>query len=193
MQRRDALVRTIKIGILGALAFLLMFTLEVYIPPFANFLKYDPGDVPAAVATFTLGPAAGIAVEAIKNVLFYLSGKSTAGLVGVIANFLAGSAFVVGISLVNGQLRRFEKRHWAWDLVAAAGGTLFMTLLLIPLNALFVYPFGYATSGPAAWAAALVISTPFNLFKGFLSSAISLVLYRRLSSFLVGKPAGSVA
>lgn len=192
MQRRDALARTIKIGILGALAFLLMFTLEVYIPPFANFLKYDPGDVPAAVATFTLGPAAGIWVEGIKSVLFYLSGKSSAGLIGVMANFLAGGAFVVGIALVNGQLKRFEKRHWAWDLLAAAGGTLFMTLLLIPLNALLVYPV-WGMQGAAAWSAALVISTPFNLFKGFLSSAISLVLYRRLAGFLVGKPAGSVA
>lgn len=192
MQRRDTLVRTIKIGLLGAMAFLLMFTLEVYIPPFANFLKYDPGDVPAGIAAFTLGPGPGIAVEAIKSVLFYLSGKSTAGLIGVVANFLAGSAFVIGISLVNSQLKRFERRHWAWDLVAAAGGTLLMTVLLIPLNALFVYPV-WGMQGAAAWSAALVISTPFNLFKGFLSSAISLVLYRRLSSFLVGKPAGSAA
>lgn len=192
MHRRDALVRSIKIGILGALAFLLMFTLEVYIPPFANFLKYDPGDVPAAIATFTFGPGAGIGVEGIKNVLFLLSGKGTAGWIGVLANFLAGSAFVLGISLVNGQLKRHEKTHWAWDLIAALGGTVLMTLLLIPLNALLVYPV-WGMQGSAAWAAALTISTPFNLFKGFLSSAISLVLYRRLAGILVGKPAGSVA
>lgn len=51
---------------------MLMWFGEVPIPMlFADYLKYDPGDVPAVVATYSVGPAAGLGVGLclVKRVL----------------------------------------------------------------------------------------------------------------------------
>jgi riboflavin transporter FmnP len=189
--RNQLLERQVKIALLGAIAFLLML-FEVRLPFFADFLKYDAGDVPAAIATFTLGPVAGLLVEVIKSLLYLFLGAKNSGLVGTLANLMAGAAFVLGISLSQYLLGKLGRRHWAWDLVSAVSGTLLMTAVLIPINALLIYP-AFGWTGAAAWTGALTVSTPFNLFKGFLSATLSLVLYRRLAGLLVGKPAGSAA
>jgi len=180
------------IAMMGAMAFLLMFFGEIYIPPFAEFLKYDPGDLPAIVATYTLGPLAGVAVQGIKAALFLISGKSTAGWVGVMANFLVGAALVIGAGTAHRLLDRAGRKHWGWTFVSAVIGTLIMAAVAIPANALLVYPL-WGMKGAAAWTGALVISTPFNLFKGILSTSLSLAFYRRLEPFLVGRTADRAA
>ncbi|HEY3364242.1 MAG TPA: ECF transporter S component [Symbiobacteriaceae bacterium] len=187
MTQSERLNRLVRISMLGALAFLLML-LQIHIPPFASFLAYDPGDVPAMVATYTLGPAAGVAVQGIKSVLFLISGRSTAGWVGVMANFLAGAVLVIVAGFVRGLLERAGARHWGWDFVSAAAGTVLMAAIMIPLNATLVYPV-WGMKGAAAWSAAVTVSTPFNLFKGFASSVLSLAFYRRLQPFLLGRQA----
>lgn len=188
--RQTNLHRLTMIAMLSAMAFLLMYFGEIHVPPFQAFLKYDAGDVPAIIATYTLGPGAGVAVQSVKSVLFWLSGKSTAGWVGVLANFLAGAALVLASGLMHRLLGRLGARAWAWGLLSAAVGTVVMALLLIPLNAVLVYPL-WGMKGAAAWSGAIYLSTPFNLFKGFLFSVISLALYRRLAPFLMGKASGN--
>lgn len=176
--------RLSRIAVLGALAFLLML-LEVPLPFFADFLKYDPGDVPAMVATYTLGPAAGVTVQGLKAALFWAAGRSQAGWIGVLANFLAGTALVLGAGLSYRLLQRTELKGWGWDLVSAAIGAIVMAAVLIPVLAVMVYPL-WGMTGAAAWSGALYLSTPFNLFKGFVSTALSLAFYRRLQPYLLG-------
>ncbi|HEY8346001.1 MAG TPA: ECF transporter S component [Symbiobacteriaceae bacterium] len=182
---QDRLARLVRVAIMGSMGFMLMYFGEIQIPFFADFLKYDPGDIPAMVTAFTMGPGAGVAVQAIKSGLFWLSGKSTAGVVGVLANFFAGASLVLTAGIVRRLLSRADRRSWMWDLVAVACGTVVMSALMIPANALVVYPL-WGWSGAAAWKGALLISTPFNLFKGALSSALSLAFYRRLEPLLAG-------
>lgn len=182
--RNERLHRMVMIALLGAMAFLLMLA-EIQVPPFPPFLKYDPGDVPAAVATYTMGPVAGVWVQGLKALIFWLSGKSADGWVGVLANFLAGVGLVLGIGVVRLVLDRSGLKHWGWGLVAALVGTLVMAAVMIPANGLIIYP-AYGMKGAAAWSAALTLSTPFNLFKGFVSSVISLVFYRRLMPYVAG-------
>lgn len=183
--RNERLYRQVLIAMLGAVAFILMLW-EVHIPPFATFLKYDAGDVPAIIAAFAVGPAAGLAVQAIKDVLFLISGRAADGWIGVLANFFAGGVLVVVSGLVQMVLERTGARHWGWGFLSAAVGTVLMAGLLIPLNATIIYPV-YGMKGAAAWGAALTMSTPFNLFKGCLSSVISLAFYRRLQPVLTGR------
>jgi riboflavin transporter len=190
--QRDGLQRTVRIGMLGAIAFLLMYFGQIHVPPFAVFLKYDPGDIPAMVATFTLGPAAGVAVQTIKAGLFWFSGKSTAGWVGVLANLLAGWALVLAAWMIHKTLHQRGARAWPWGIVTAAVGAIVMSLVLIPVNWLLIYPV-FGMKGDAAWYGALYLSTPFNLFKGFLSSVVSLAFYRRLAPYVLGRAAQRAA
>jgi len=178
------------IGMLGAMAFLLMFFGQVYVPPFAEFLRYDPGDVPAVVAL--LCPGAGVAIQGIKIALFMLTGKSSAGWVGGLANFVAGAALVIAAGVSHRLFDRAGLKHWGWTFLSAVIGTVIMAAILIPANALFIYPL-WGMQGAAAWVGALTLSTPFNLFKGMLSTSISLVFYRRLEPFLLGRTADRVA
>lgn len=184
--RNERLYRMIMVAMLGSMAFLLMWLGQVPVPLFADFLRYDPGDVPGMIAAYTLGPAPAVAVQALKSVLFFISGKSSAGWVGVLANFLAGVALVVPAGMLHFTLQKAGAKAWAWGLLSAAVGTLIMTAVLIPLNALLVYPL-WGMEGAAAWNGAIAISTPFNLFKGFLSSVMSVALYRYLEPFLAGR------
>lgn len=190
--RNERLYRLVMISMMGSMAFLLMYFGQIHIPPFAEFLKYDPGDVPAVVATYTMGPVAGVGVQAMKSTLFFISGKSSAGWVGVLANFLAGASLVLGAGIAHRLLERFGYKHWGWGFLSAAIGTLVMTAVLIPVNALLIYPL-WGMKGAAAWTGALAISTPFNLFKGFLSTTLSLAFYRRLQPFLLRRPSQKAA
>ncbi len=182
--QNERLHRMVAVAMMGAMAFLLMYFGEIQLPFFAEFLKYDPGDVPAMVATFTLGPIAGVSVQGLKALLFWISGKSAAGWVGVLANFLAGASLVIAAGLTQRLMERAGARAWVWGPVSAAAGAVVMAAILIPINALLIYPL-WGMTGAAAWQGALYLSTPFNLFKGFVSSSISLAFYRRVKTVVV--------
>src|SRR5258708_36090417 len=81
--------RITQVAVLGAFAFVLMY-LEVPLPTFPVYLKYEPGDIPALIATFALGPVSGIAVEVVKAVLIsiFRSGGG-GGPFGLFVEFLA--------------------------------------------------------------------------------------------------------
>ena len=86
--------RLVQVAVLGAVAFAFMYV-DFPIPPFPSFLKYDPSDVPALIATFALGPSAGISVEVIKAVLIQLLRSGTVGgPFGIFMNLLAGVTLV---------------------------------------------------------------------------------------------------
>ncbi|MDT3972846.1 ECF transporter S component, partial [Staphylococcus saprophyticus] len=77
--------RLITISMLSAVAFILMF-IKFPIPFLPPYLTLDFGDVPALLATFILGPVAGLIVEFIKNLLNFLFNIGDP--VGPVANFL---------------------------------------------------------------------------------------------------------
>lgn len=185
--RNERLHRLVWLAMLSALAFVLVTFFQFYVPPFAEFLRYDFGDVPAIVAAYVIGPVAGLIVQTVKSLLFMIfgTGVSSAGLVGVMANFLAGASMVVAASLVHRYVDPQRNRHPAWGLVSVVAATLIMTALLIPINGLIVYP-AYGMKA-VAWQGALLYSTPFNLFKGLASCTISLAFYRRLEPFMLGR------
>ena len=86
-----SLNNVVKVGILAALAYILMF-IQLPIPIAPPFMKVDLADVPALVGGFAMGPWYGVLIQLIKNIL-NLSKTSTAG-VGELSNFIVGAVFV---------------------------------------------------------------------------------------------------
>ncbi|QAA31457.1 ECF transporter S component [Clostridium manihotivorum] len=171
----------IKIALLGAIAFLLMF-LEFPILPAAPFLKMDLSDLPALMGTFALGPVAGVAIELIKNILHVLIKGSGTALAGELANFTIGTVWVV----VTGLIYKVNKTTKG-AIIGLVLGTLALTVAGI-LGNYYVFMPLYNHVAPildkANMKYLLTIITPFNLIKGCGVSIVTLVLYKRLSPIL---------
>lgn len=183
----------VKISMLVAIAYLLETFLEFPIPGFPPFLKLDFSDLPAVIGGFALGPAAGIIIELMKNLIHGFTASSSA-FVGELANFLIGSTFV----LVSSVIYRFNKTKKtavisliiATIVMSAAAG--FMNYyVLLPL---YVKAMGMgAIMGMCKQANSRINSfgtyiiwaiIPFNILKGALVSFITVPIYKSVSGFL---------
>ena len=79
-------------GILGAVSTILMM-LSFSVPFMPSFIKMDFSELPALIASFSMGPWAGVTVCLIKNLINVT--MTTTGGVGELSNFLLGCLFVI--------------------------------------------------------------------------------------------------
>ncbi|MBK5251853.1 MAG: ECF transporter S component [Peptostreptococcaceae bacterium] len=192
MKRASSTNKMVKTSVLSVIAFVLML-IELPVPLFPVFLKLDLSDLPALVGGFAMGPAAGVAIELIKNFLHFITRTSTAG-VGELANFIVGAALVFPASYIYKM-----KKSKTQALKALAVGTVSMAIAGGLANYFILLPF-YAKvmpldiiieKGNAANAAihdmktlVLYAIVPFNLIKGAVISAITLLIYKKISVIL---------
>ncbi len=120
-------------AILGAVATVLMF-LSFSLPVIPSFVKLDFSELPALIAAFSMGPASGVAVCFMKN-LINLAMSSTGG-VGELCNFLMGVTFVVPAGLFY----KLRKDRWG-ALWGSLLGAVVMAAMSFPINYFITYPF----------------------------------------------------
>jgi riboflavin transporter FmnP len=179
----------IKVSLLAALgAVLMQFNFPLI--PAHPYLRYDPSEVPALVASFALGPLAGMAIVTLKNVLYVISHFQPTELVGIPLNTLAGCS-LVGVA---GWVYQGKKSKTV-AVLSLVLGVLAMTLVMIPANLvllpLFQKLFAPTTlhlSPDQLLTVLLVAVTPFNLLKGGLTSLLTFAVYKRVSPFLKSVP-----
>ncbi len=186
-----------KVSILSAMAFILML-IEFPLPFIApSFYELDFSEVPVLIGAFSLGPLAGVTIEAIKILLNLILNGSITGGVGELSNFVLGVVFVLPAALIY---KRNKTKKSA--LIGLIVGGLTMVILGCFTNAYIMLPL-YSQFMPldAILAQAAVIwpiidntflfvvlcVVPFNLVKAALVSIATLVLYKRLSPLLKGK------
>lgn len=186
----------VKISVLGVISFILMF-FELPMPFLApTFMKIDISDLPALIGSFAIGPMAGVIIQLLKNVLNLLVEGSTTGGVGELANFVVGSAFAYTAGLVYYKNKTFSR--------AVAGlllGTVTMTIVITLANYFVMFPFyaklfGMEIQTLVDMGAAInknitdlktmmILSVvPFNLVKGAMLTALTLLIYKRVSPIL---------
>ena len=85
------------VGVLSAIAYLLMF-MEFSVPLMPVFIKMDLSDFPALIGSLAVGPAGGIIIALIKNLL-HLTVTSTGG-VGELSNFILNAVFILPAGLL---------------------------------------------------------------------------------------------
>lgn len=189
-------VRTVAVtGMLSAVAVVLMY-LEIPIPIMPGFIKFDFSDLPALLGAYALGPAAGIIICLIKNIVHLAASQSM--LVGELSNFILGSVFVA----ISGCVYKKKKsKHSA--LIGGICGAVVMGLFSIVSNYFVVYPVYYKLAMPETVILSLYqaiapsmksvlqclicFNMPFTIVKGFISVGISMLIYKPLSPLLKGK------
>jgi len=170
--------RMVQIGFLAAIGFLLMFTLEFPLPLLPPFLKYDPSEVPALIAAFAWGPWIGVLVELIKNIMFFISGKATSGIIGFIGAMVAGGTYV----LVAGSI--YENwRTKTGAIVSLVSASFALMVVMSLVNYFLLLPmWGIPTEEVGGLIVSAVV--PFNAVKGILSGGVSFLIYKRVRAFL---------
>lgn len=170
--------RFAQIGMLGAVAFAFMY-FDFPLPLFPTFLKYDPSEVPALIATFALGPGVGIAVETVKALLIQLlRSGTTGGPFGIFMNWLAGVT-LVGVAGAY-YLVEHTKRGAIRSLMF---GVLAMTGVMIVAN-IWLTPIFFGIPRDQVIALVLPALLPFNLLKGAMSSLVTYFVYKRVRVYL---------
>lgn len=185
----------VKISILSAIGYILMF-ISVPLPMlFPEFLKIDISDLTALLGGISLGPMAGITIAFLKNLLQFITGMSTTGGVGEFANFLIGGSFVFTVSYIYS-----KKRNIQGVIIGLVSGMVVMTVVGCVANYFIILPF-YATIG---WSIDAVVSmgaainpaidskmsfiiwmiAPFNILKSGLMSLLTLPMYKKTEKIL---------
>jgi riboflavin transporter FmnP len=169
--------KMVKMGVLCALAIVLIIPLRFPIIPAANFLVYDPADVPILIGTFMFGPVAGLIMTAIVAVLQGILLNPDGGWVGIVMHFIATGTFVVVAGLVYKKFRTF-----GGAILALVLGSISMALITIPANLFFTVRF-YGYPYAAVKGLLLPAIIPFNLLKAAINSIVTAILYKPLSRF----------
>lgn len=182
------------IALLSALSTVLM-ALSFSVPFMPSFIKMDFSELPALLASFAIGPSAGVIVCLVKNLVNLIF--TTTGGIGELSNFLLGAAYV----LPAGIIYRFKKSR-SGALIASTVGSLAMGLLSLPINYFVTYPI-YAKMLPITTIVSMyqailpsvdglltclvVFNMPYTFFKGVLNAIICFVIYKPLSPLIKGK------
>lgn len=146
------------VGLFAAIAFAVMF-LEFPIFPAANFLKYDPSEIFALLASLPYGFGAGTAVIIVKDILFYFA--KSGDIVGIAMNAAAGIMFI-GFALL------FWKRG---KIIAGIASVLLTTAGLSAINAVVV---------------PLYLHLPFKTYMSFLPWIVAFNLVKFSINYILG-------
>lgn len=181
-----------RIGVMTALAVILFFVLEI--PVFGSIYKLDFSNVPVLLASFSMGPVAGVITLALK-VFIHLIIKGLGSTVGIgdLADFVCGLALILPASVIY-----TLRKNRANALMGMVIGTVAMGIAGVLMNWLVLFPFymeayhmdlveiaSNMKIGSTDMTGILFTATlPFNLLKGALISLIVFLIYKPLSSVL---------
>ena len=183
----------VTIGLFSALAYVLML-LES--PGYLGFLRIEFSDVPAILGGLGYGPAAGVFIELIKNLIKVLSTKTIGA--GELSNFLVGSAFVIPLSIIY---RKWKGKHKL--LVGYVVSVISMCIAGMLVNYFITVPIysnmfggmealigfvgsmtpGFLPTIDSMWKLIVIGITPFNVVKGTMMAVVSYYVFK-----LVKKP-----
>lgn len=184
----------VKIGLLSALAGVLMLVFKFPLPFAPAFMTVDFGDVPSLIAGFALGPLAGIVTVIIKNVINVIFNGTLTAFVGELSNIIVGSAFV-GFSAIIYKKHRTRKAA----IIGLVVGLLSMTVIATLSNYFVVFPlyakaFGIpiqalvdmtsqVNSSVSTFEGVMLFAVvPFNLVKGALNAIVTIFIYKYISN-----------
>lgn len=170
MNEKERTRRLAVMGLLCAVAYVVVAVCRI---PIVEFLKYEPKDVVIVIGGFLYGPLAAFAISAVVSVVEMITISST-GWYGLLMNILSSCAFAGAAAFI------YQRRHTLKGAICGLlAGTALMTLMMLLWN----YIITPAYMGAPREAVVKMLPTvflPFNVFKGGLNAALTLILYKPL-------------
>ncbi|MCI8514396.1 MAG: ECF transporter S component [Lachnospiraceae bacterium] len=160
--------KLVIIGMLCAIAYVVMFVGRF---PVVLFLKYDPKDVIITIGGFLYGPLASALVSVVVSAIEMFSTSET-GIIGLIMNILSSCSFACTAAWI------YKKNHTLKGAVTGLiAGCAAMTAIMLLWNYL-ITPIYMGYPRQAVAELLLPAFLPFNLLKGCLNAAITMLLYK---------------
>lgn len=184
MSKQRVSTRTMAvIGMFTAVSFIAVLIGRI-VPNVAGFLSYDPKDAVVVIAGFILGPLASVAISVIVSFIEMITISAT-GPYGFIMNIVSTCAFAVPAAW-------FYRRHHSQKgaVLGLSLGVLVLVICMVIWNYV-ITPFYMGVPRAVVAGMLTTVFAPFNLAKGGINAALSLLLYRPIVSSL--RKAGLVA
>jgi len=168
----------IMLAVLSALAFVVMAWSRI-LPPIVPVppLKYDPKDVIIILGGFLYGPLAAAAMSLLVSLIEMVT-LSTTGPIGLVMNVVSSCSFACIAAFIYS-----KKRTIAGAVIGLVTGIIIMVATMMLWNYLITPIY---TGAPRDVVAKMLIPTflPFNLLKGSLNAAVTMMIYKPLSTAL---------
>lgn len=172
MTERTKKLTTVAMLCAVAYAVMVIGRIPVTPPPY-EFLTLDPKDVILAIGGFLYGPFTAFLMSLVVGLLEMLTVSAT-GPIGMVMNVLGSAAFACTAAFV------YKKKQTMVGAVVGLGlGTVMMTGVMLLWN-YFITPLYTGAPRAVIEAALLPVFLPFNLIKGGINAALTLLLYKPL-------------
>ncbi len=185
MKRQDKILRLCIMAMLTAVSIVLVTYIHLpLMPPPADFLEYDPADIPVLIGAMMLGPVSGLITLLATCAIQAMTVSSGSGIIGFFMHFIASSVLVIVASLIYKRKKNVKSL-----IIGLIAGSLAMTVVMIPLNLIFIPPLLKQTIGIVVTTkdvAAMIIPTiiPFNLLKAGINSAVTFAVFTPIAQVL---------
>lgn len=139
--------------------------------PIVLFLKYDPKDVIIVIGGFLFGPLTSLVITVIVSVVQMFT-TSTTGILGCLMNIISSCSFACTASLI------YRRKHTLSGAMLGLFCGLSCQVLIMMLWNYLIAPIYMGYSREAVADLLLPAFLPFNLIKGGLNTALTMLLYK---------------
>lgn len=182
--------RLVFTALMAALSIVLAELMSFKVPIMPSFMTFDFSDVPAMLASLTMGPVSGVSVCLIKNIFGCFTTKT--GCVGELSNFILSACLVLPAGLLAHKSAKTLRA-----VIGCISGAVLMALVSIVSNYFLVFPaYSMAFGAPieelvgkyqiilpsvdSLMDCLIIFNMPFTFVKGFIAAVVSVLLYRKL-------------
>ena len=169
----------VGIGIFSAMAVVVTLLCQP-LPKIGGFLSIDAKDAVISIASFVYGPISAVLISLVAALIEFMT-FSTTGWYGLVMNFASSACFSLVAALIYRKWRSFKGAMIGY-VMSVIATTLLMILLNIFVTPLYLKQIGIDNYDIIANIPVLFL--PFNFAKTLMNSAISMLLYKPITSAL---------
>lgn len=176
MEKKTDVKRLTTLAMLCAIAYIVMYVGRIPISSL-DYLKYDPKDVIITIGGFIYGPISALIMTVVVSALEMFT-ASTTGIIGFVMNVVQTAAFACTATYI------YKKHHTLSGAVKGlVTGCIVATIAMLLWN-YFLTPIYTGMPRETIAAMLLPVFLPFNITKGGINVAITILLYKHVVTAL---------